>query len=136
MHAKIDLAQELEQILTGNPQQEVVNFLAGDSFLGNARSRPLWLLLLQKQNMLLLWASFVDSESNKGKHFSGKVTPLFATMLVQPTQDEGAPSDRPSEAQPTPSPAPTSEVPHELQTDSPPAQTSEVTIEQHFTFET
>ncbi|GJU93601.1 hypothetical protein Tco_1318357 [Tanacetum coccineum] len=47
----------------------------------------------------------------KGKHFSGNVTPLFATMLVQPTQDEGAPSERPSEAQPTPSPAPTSEVP-------------------------
>ncbi|GJR08085.1 ribonuclease H-like domain-containing protein [Tanacetum coccineum] len=43
----------------------------------------------------------------KGKHFSGKVTPLFATMLVQPTQDEGASSERPSEAQPTPSPAPT-----------------------------
>ncbi|GJU11517.1 putative ribonuclease H-like domain-containing protein [Tanacetum coccineum] len=35
-----------------NPQQEVVNFLAGDSFLGNAKSRPLWLLLLQKHNML------------------------------------------------------------------------------------
>ncbi|GJW52245.1 putative ribonuclease H-like domain-containing protein [Tanacetum coccineum] len=47
----------LEQILTGNPQQEVVNFLAGDSFLGNAKSRPLWLLLLQKQNMLLLQAA-------------------------------------------------------------------------------
>ncbi|GJX16075.1 hypothetical protein Tco_0216907 [Tanacetum coccineum] len=44
----------LEQILTGNPQQEVVNFLAGDLFLGNAKSRPLWLLLLQRQNMLLL----------------------------------------------------------------------------------
>ncbi|GKA97043.1 hypothetical protein Tco_0824937 [Tanacetum coccineum] len=41
----------------------------------------------------------------KGKHFSGKVTPLFASMLVQPTEDEGAPSERPSEAQPTPSPA-------------------------------
>ncbi|GKB50875.1 hypothetical protein Tco_0901628 [Tanacetum coccineum] len=66
----------------------------------------------------------------KGKHFSGKVTPLFATMLVQPTQDEGASSDRPSEAQPTPSPAPTSEVPNEPQTDSSPAQTSEVPIEQ------
>ncbi|GJR74176.1 hypothetical protein Tco_0086541 [Tanacetum coccineum] len=66
----------------------------------------------------------------KGKHFSGKVTPLFATMLVQPTQDEGASSERPSEAQPTPSPAPTSEVPHEPQTDSSPAQTSEVPIEQ------
>ncbi|GJU65592.1 ribonuclease H-like domain-containing protein [Tanacetum coccineum] len=50
----------LEQILTGNPQQEVVNFLAGDLFLGNARSRPLWLLQLQRQNIFaagkLLWA--------------------------------------------------------------------------------
>ncbi|GKA24686.1 hypothetical protein Tco_0710719, partial [Tanacetum coccineum] len=66
----------------------------------------------------------------KGKHFSGKVTPLFATMLVQPTQAEGAPSERPSKAQPTPYPAPTSEVPHEPQTDSLPAPTSEVPIEQ------
>ncbi|GKD13418.1 hypothetical protein Tco_1197825, partial [Tanacetum coccineum] len=65
----------------------------------------------------------------KGKHFSGKVTPLFASMLVQPTQDEGASSERPSEAQPTPSPAPTSEVPYEPQTDSSPAQASEVPIE-------
>ncbi|GJY71795.1 putative ribonuclease H-like domain-containing protein [Tanacetum coccineum] len=40
----------LEPILTGNPQQEVVNFLAGDSSLGNAKSRPLWPLLLQKRN--------------------------------------------------------------------------------------
>ncbi|GJS61287.1 hypothetical protein Tco_0656071 [Tanacetum coccineum] len=61
----------------------------------------------------------------KGKHFSGKVTPLFATMLVQPTQDEGATSERPSEAHPTPSPAPTSEVPHETQTDSSLAQTNQ-----------
>ncbi|GJX96984.1 putative ribonuclease H-like domain-containing protein [Tanacetum coccineum] len=66
----------------------------------------------------------------KGKHFSGKVTPLFATMLVQPTKDEGAPSEIPSEALPTPSPAHTSEVPNEPQTDSSPAQTSEVPIEQ------
>ncbi|GJW06223.1 putative ribonuclease H-like domain-containing protein [Tanacetum coccineum] len=44
----------LEQILTGNPQQDVVNFLAGDLFHSNARSRQLWLLLLQRQNMLLL----------------------------------------------------------------------------------
>ncbi|GJZ49705.1 putative ribonuclease H-like domain-containing protein, partial [Tanacetum coccineum] len=39
----------------------------------------------------------------KGKHFLGKVTPLFASMLVQPTEDEGAPSERPSEAT-TPTP--------------------------------
>ncbi|GJZ76723.1 hypothetical protein Tco_0641395, partial [Tanacetum coccineum] len=60
----------------------------------------------------------------------GKVTPLFATMLVQPTEDEGAPSERLSEAQPTPFPAPTSEVPNEPQTDSSTAHTSEVPIEQ------
>ncbi|GJY07981.1 hypothetical protein Tco_0375035 [Tanacetum coccineum] len=33
----------------------------------------------------------------KGKHFSGKVTPLFSNMLVQPTEDEGEQSERPSE---------------------------------------
>ncbi|GJT61300.1 putative ribonuclease H-like domain-containing protein [Tanacetum coccineum] len=58
----------LEQILTGNQQQEVVNFLAGDSSLNNAKSRPLWPLLLQKQNILLLKTHlgkvFVDSKSN------------------------------------------------------------------------
>ncbi|GJX63159.1 hypothetical protein Tco_0296059 [Tanacetum coccineum] len=42
---------------TGNPQQEVANFLAGDSLLGNAKSRPLWPLLQQKPNMLLLQAA-------------------------------------------------------------------------------
>ncbi|GKA42891.1 putative ribonuclease H-like domain-containing protein [Tanacetum coccineum] len=40
----------------------------------------------------------------KGKHFSGKVTPLFASMLVKPTKDEGTTSERPFEPQPTPSP--------------------------------
>ncbi|GJU34014.1 hypothetical protein Tco_1182368 [Tanacetum coccineum] len=40
----------------------------------------------------------------KGKHFSGKVTPLFPNMLVQPTEDEGEGSKRPSEPQPIPSP--------------------------------
>ncbi|GJU68719.1 putative ribonuclease H-like domain-containing protein [Tanacetum coccineum] len=120
-------------------------------FLGNAKSRPLWLLLLQKQEYVLLLQSVkcssihhaltIDSLPNQaifdaiqlmgyegdltGEHFSGKVTPLFATMLVQPTKDEGAFSERPSEAQPTPSPAPTSEVPNEPQTDSSPTQTSE-----------
>ncbi|GKF00927.1 hypothetical protein Tco_0027850, partial [Tanacetum coccineum] len=52
----------------------------------------------------------------KGKHFSGKVTPLFASMLVQPTEDEGATSERPSEPQPTPSPPHPSEANVEPQT--------------------
>ncbi|GKB25998.1 hypothetical protein Tco_0865399, partial [Tanacetum coccineum] len=68
----------------------------------------------------------------KGKHFSGKVTPLFATMLVQPTQDESASSEKPSEAQPTPSPAHspahTSEVPLEQQTDPSPGPSPTTTI--------
>ncbi|GJV96622.1 putative ribonuclease H-like domain-containing protein, partial [Tanacetum coccineum] len=64
----------------------------------------------------------------KGKHFSGKVTPLFASMLVQPIKDEGAPSERPSEAQPTPSPPHTSEIPVEPQTDPSLTHTSEVPV--------
>ncbi|GKD83358.1 hypothetical protein Tco_1350197, partial [Tanacetum coccineum] len=73
--------------------------------------------------------AYLLTKAFDGKHFSGKVTPLFATMLVLPTQDEGASSERPSEALPTPSPAPTSEVPYEPQIDSSLAQTSEVPLE-------
>ncbi|GJW18369.1 putative ribonuclease H-like domain-containing protein [Tanacetum coccineum] len=40
----------------------------------------------------------------KGKHFSGKVTPLFASMLVQSTEDE-ATIEPPSDPSPRPSPS-------------------------------
>ncbi|GJT78469.1 hypothetical protein Tco_1045194 [Tanacetum coccineum] len=40
----------------------------------------------------------------KGKNFSGKVTPLFDSMLVQQTEDEGEASERPSDTQTIPSP--------------------------------
>ncbi|GKE64501.1 hypothetical protein Tco_1518662, partial [Tanacetum coccineum] len=50
-------------------------------------------------------------------------------MLVQPTEDEGAHSERPSEAQPTPSPTQTSEVTLVPQTDPSPTHTSEVPVE-------
>ncbi|GJW72270.1 hypothetical protein Tco_0129187 [Tanacetum coccineum] len=56
----------------------------------------------------------------KGKHFSGKVTPLFSNMLVQPTEDEGEQSERPSEPQLTPSPPHPSEVHVEPQSDPSP----------------
>ncbi|GKD02873.1 hypothetical protein Tco_1177847 [Tanacetum coccineum] len=56
----------------------------------------------------------------KGKHFSGKVTPLFPNMLVQPTEDEGEGSERPSEPQPIPSPPHPSEVHVEPQSDPSP----------------
>ncbi|GKC22028.1 hypothetical protein Tco_1024178, partial [Tanacetum coccineum] len=60
----------------------------------------------------------------------GKITPLFDNMLVQPTQEEGASSERLSEAQPSPSPEPTSEAPNESLPDSSSAQSSEVPFEQ------
>ncbi|GJU15151.1 hypothetical protein Tco_1143117 [Tanacetum coccineum] len=66
----------------------------------------------------------------KGKHFSGKVTPLFDTMLVQPAQDEGASSERLSVEQPSPSPAPTGEIPNESLPDSSFAQPSEIPFKQ------
>nr|GEW64230.1 hypothetical protein [Tanacetum cinerariifolium] len=37
--------------ILGNPQQKVDNFLAGDLFHGNAKSRLLWLLLLQSKEL-------------------------------------------------------------------------------------
>ncbi|GJT36273.1 hypothetical protein Tco_0926692 [Tanacetum coccineum] len=53
-------------------------------------------------------ANGINSLNNQaifdGKHFLGKVTPLFPTMLVQPTEDEGEGLNRPSAPQPTPSP--------------------------------
>ncbi|GKD20813.1 hypothetical protein Tco_1222516 [Tanacetum coccineum] len=50
-------------------------------------------------------------------------------MLVQPTEDKGTPSERPSEAQPTPSPTQTSEVPLVSQTDPSPPHSSEAPFE-------
>ncbi|GKC45040.1 hypothetical protein Tco_1062762 [Tanacetum coccineum] len=46
----------------------------------------------------------------KGKHFSRKITPLFASMLVQSTEDEGATLERPSIPYPTPFPPHPSEA--------------------------
>ncbi|GKD29305.1 hypothetical protein Tco_1240083 [Tanacetum coccineum] len=56
----------------------------------------------------------------KDKHFSGKVTPLFSNMFVQPTEDEGEQSERPFKPQPTPSPPHPSEVQVERQSDPSP----------------
>ncbi|GJZ77469.1 hypothetical protein Tco_0642141 [Tanacetum coccineum] len=56
----------------------------------------------------------------KGKHFFGKVIPLFASMLVQSTKDEGVTSERPSGPQPTPSPPHPSEATFEPQSDPSP----------------
>ncbi|GKD36495.1 hypothetical protein Tco_1252004 [Tanacetum coccineum] len=56
----------------------------------------------------------------KGKHFSGNVTPLFDSMLVQPTEDEGDTLERQSEPQPIPSPPHPSTYQHKTQTNPSP----------------
>ncbi|GJY49970.1 hypothetical protein Tco_0439926 [Tanacetum coccineum] len=64
----------------------------------------------------------------KGKNFSGNVTPLFNSMLVQPTEDEGEVSERPSEYQPIPSPTHPSEDQPEPQPDLSPRPSSSIPI--------
>ncbi|GKF71732.1 hypothetical protein Tco_0207846, partial [Tanacetum coccineum] len=78
----------------------------------------------------LMLFSLWDMKGINGKHFSGKATPLFDTILVQPTQDEGTSSERPYVEQPSPSPSPTGEIPNESLPNSSSAQPSEVPFEQ------
>ncbi|GKG21106.1 hypothetical protein Tco_0383701, partial [Tanacetum coccineum] len=52
----------------------------------------------------------------KGKHFSGNVTPLFISMLVQPTEEEGDTLERQFEPQPIHSPPHLSTDQYETQT--------------------
>ncbi|GJX54130.1 putative ribonuclease H-like domain-containing protein [Tanacetum coccineum] len=64
----------------------------------------------------------------KGNKFSGKVTPLFNSMLVQPIEEEGEVSERPSESQPIPSPTHISEDQFEPQSDQSPRPSSSIPI--------
>ncbi|GJS99206.1 hypothetical protein Tco_0820376 [Tanacetum coccineum] len=64
----------------------------------------------------------------KGKNFSGKVTPLFDSMLVQQTEDEGEASERPSDSQPIPSPPHPSEDQPQTQTDPSPRPSPSIAI--------
>nr|GEV64261.1 putative ribonuclease H-like domain-containing protein [Tanacetum cinerariifolium] len=82
--------------LKGNPQQEAVNFLAGDYIHSSARSRLLLLILLLKQSMLLLLTAmdrlpYIEFYSS----FSHSQQPVV----------EGAGLGNPPEYQPTSSPA-------------------------------
>ncbi|GJW75021.1 putative ribonuclease H-like domain-containing protein [Tanacetum coccineum] len=63
-----------------------------------------------------------------GKNFSGNVTPLFDSMLVQPTEDECEVSERPSESQPIPSPTHPSEDQLEPQPDLSPRPSYSILI--------
>ncbi|GJQ89005.1 hypothetical protein Tco_0000144 [Tanacetum coccineum] len=64
----------------------------------------------------------------KGKKNLGNVTPLFDSMLVQPTEDEGEASKRPSKSQPIPSLSHPSEDQPESQPDPSPIPSSSIPI--------
>ncbi|GKA45424.1 putative ribonuclease H-like domain-containing protein [Tanacetum coccineum] len=65
------LGLQVKQKLSMIAPNEVVNFLVGDSLLGNAKSKPLWPLLQQKLNMLLLQAAV-------GKFYGFKIKSLIS----------------------------------------------------------
>ncbi|GKA22004.1 hypothetical protein Tco_0707966 [Tanacetum coccineum] len=111
-------------VLESCPKHNMVAYL--EKIDGNAEFHEIIDFLTRSSIHHALTVSPVDSLPNEaifnaiqlmgyegdltGKYFSGKVTPLFASMLVQPTGDEGAPSERPFEAQTTPSPPHPSEA--------------------------
>ncbi|GKD17569.1 retrovirus-related pol polyprotein from transposon TNT 1-94 [Tanacetum coccineum] len=64
----------------------------------------------------------------KAKKISGNVTPLFESMLVQPTEYEGEASERQSEPQPTPSPPHLSADQYETQPDPSPRPSPTIPI--------
>ncbi|GJW38543.1 putative ribonuclease H-like domain-containing protein [Tanacetum coccineum] len=59
------------------------------------------------KNKLIITETSIRSDlarMGEGKDFSGRITPLFETMMVQPTQDEGVDSGIPADSLQTPIP--------------------------------
>ncbi|GJX24497.1 hypothetical protein Tco_0228942 [Tanacetum coccineum] len=111
---------------------DVINFLARSSIHHALTVSPVVSTIFVEQ----FWMSAKSKIINNVRYISAKVagkpvsiseasirrkiTPLFATMLVPSTEDEGATSERPSELQPTPSHPHPSEANVEPQSDPSP----------------
>ncbi|GKB35323.1 hypothetical protein Tco_0880265 [Tanacetum coccineum] len=83
---------------------------------------PQWKFLFHTVNHCIhskstSWDQIPTNIATIGKNFSGKVTPLFDSMLVQQIEDEGEASERPSDSQPIPSPPHPSEDQPQTHTD-------------------
>ncbi|GJT20698.1 hypothetical protein Tco_0890635 [Tanacetum coccineum] len=68
---------------------------------------PQWKFLFHTMNHYISskstsWDQIPTNIATAGKNFSGNVTPLFNSILIQPTKDEGEASERPSKSQPIP----------------------------------
>ncbi|GJY20423.1 hypothetical protein Tco_0392989 [Tanacetum coccineum] len=86
---------------------------------------PQWKFLFHTMNHCIsskstFWDQIPNNIATAGKNFSGKVTPLFDSMLIQQTKDEGDASERPSDSPPIPSPPHPSEDQPQIQPDPSP----------------
>ncbi|GJZ22069.1 hypothetical protein Tco_0559108 [Tanacetum coccineum] len=86
-----------------------------------------------KSDLLFNDADGIDTLNNQAifdtiQLMGWNVTPLFNFMLVQPTEDEGEASERPSESQPIPSPSYPSEDQPESQPDPSPRPSHSILI--------
>ncbi|GJV68300.1 ribonuclease H-like domain-containing protein [Tanacetum coccineum] len=78
---------------------------------------------LDAKKKFVMYPRFISGKKN-----SGNVTPLFPSMLAQPTEDEGTVSERPSETQPTPSHPHPSADQHKTQPDPSPRPSPTIPI--------
>ncbi|GKB25623.1 hypothetical protein Tco_0865024 [Tanacetum coccineum] len=106
------LPLQIMAVLESCPKHNMVHILEKTD--GNAKFHEIIDFLMRTQFIMLLTTV--------------RITPLFASMLVQPTEDEGAPSERPSEAQPTPYPPHPSEATIDPQSDPSPRPSPSTTI--------
>ncbi|GJU31284.1 putative ribonuclease H-like domain-containing protein [Tanacetum coccineum] len=79
-------------------------------------------------NVADLLTKAFDVSSEQKDLDNGNVTPLFNSMLVQPTEDKGEVSERPYESQPIPSPTHPSKDQPESQPDPSPRPSSSIPI--------
>ncbi|GKD65727.1 hypothetical protein Tco_1307835 [Tanacetum coccineum] len=86
---------------------------------------PQWKFLFHTMNHCISskstsWDQIPTNIATVGKNFSRKVTPLFDSMLVQQTEDEGDALERPFDSPPIPSPPHPSEDQPRIQPDPSP----------------
>ncbi|GJV29933.1 hypothetical protein Tco_1386381 [Tanacetum coccineum] len=93
---KHNMVAYLEKTAGNAEFHEVIDFLARSS-IHNALTLKSVPMPLDHFPVNALTSKVFSFMVKKGKHFSGKVTPLFSNMLVQPTEDEGEQSERPYE---------------------------------------
>ncbi|GKC34803.1 hypothetical protein Tco_1047187 [Tanacetum coccineum] len=124
--AKHNMVAYLEKTDGNTDFHEIIDFLTRSSIHYALTVSPVVSTTFVEQ----FWMSAKSKILNnvREKKISGNVTPLFPSMLAQPTEDEGAVLERPSETQPTPSPPHPSADQHETQPDPSPRPSPTIPI--------